>query len=81
VGDAALLVPPRDVEALAKALRAACDDEAVRRRLADRAPSRVSTYTWDRAGRELAELYRSLVEGRASSGASSHRRDRGRPPA
>jgi len=80
VGDAALLVAPRDVDALAGALRAACDDEAVRRRLADRAPSRVSTYTWDRAGRELAELYRSLLLGRGSSAASSHQRGRSRPP-
>jgi alpha-1,3-rhamnosyl/mannosyltransferase len=48
-GDAALYVPPGDVEALASALRVLIVDDAVRARLLRAAPSVLARYSWDRA--------------------------------
>jgi glycosyltransferase involved in cell wall biosynthesis len=62
VGDAALLVAPRDVPALAEALLAVATDATVRQRLIAAGTERVPLFTWQRAGRQLAALYRSLAD-------------------
>jgi glycosyltransferase involved in cell wall biosynthesis len=62
VGDAALLVAPRDVPALAEALLAVATDATVRQRLVAAGTERVPLFTWQRAGRRLAALYRSLAD-------------------
>jgi glycosyltransferase involved in cell wall biosynthesis len=49
VGDAALLVPPADPEALARALATVLDDPAVATRLRAAGPARASTFTWERS--------------------------------
>ena len=46
VGDAALLVPPRDPAALAAALRQALTDESARSRLRADGPVRAREFTW-----------------------------------
>jgi glycosyltransferase involved in cell wall biosynthesis len=61
LGDAALLPDPGDVEAIANALQRVLTDEGLRGVLIARGGERVRLYTWDRAGTELAELYRKLV--------------------
>src|SRR5947199_3066178 len=48
LGDAALLVPVGDTDALAGALRDVVTDDAVRARLVDAGRSRASRYSWDR---------------------------------
>ncbi len=59
VGDAALLVPPDDAEALASAILSGMDD-AERRRLIEVGAHRVERFRWpDRIG-EFVDLYRSL---------------------
>ena len=50
VGDAALLVPPRDVPALSEALLAAVEDTATRERLIAAGAERVRMFSWQRAG-------------------------------
>jgi glycosyltransferase involved in cell wall biosynthesis len=65
VGDAALVVAPRDAQALAEALLAAATDAATRARLIAAGRARARSFSWERAGRELADLYRSLAAGRA----------------
>jgi len=64
VGDAALLVAPGDGAALAEALLVAATDATARARLIAAGTERVPLFTWERAGRQLADLYRSLASAR-----------------
>jgi glycosyltransferase involved in cell wall biosynthesis len=64
VGDAAILVEPRDASALAEALLVALQDSATRQRLTAAGREQARRYTWPRAGEQLALLYRTLAEGR-----------------
>jgi glycosyltransferase involved in cell wall biosynthesis len=61
LGDAAVLVAPSDVSALAAALQSVCEDDALRQRLKAKGALHVAQFTWERAGRELAELYARLI--------------------
>jgi glycosyltransferase involved in cell wall biosynthesis len=47
-GDAALLVPAEDPDALAEAARAVATEEAVRRRLTHAGLERAANFTWQR---------------------------------
>ncbi|PZR78779.1 MAG: glycosyltransferase family 1 protein, partial [Candidatus Aeolococcus gillhamiae] len=61
-GDAALLVPPGDADALAGALEAALaagPDIAHRRRLGFEVAGR---YTWERSAASHVEVYRSVTQ-------------------
>jgi glycosyltransferase involved in cell wall biosynthesis len=57
VGDGAVLVPPRDVDALANALASVLDDTALRTALVDKGRFRAAQFTWEACGRGLARLY------------------------
>jgi glycosyltransferase involved in cell wall biosynthesis len=59
-GDAALLVPPTDVEALAHALNRLLTDENLRAQLIAKGAERVRQFSWGKSARELVEIYRSL---------------------
>jgi glycosyltransferase involved in cell wall biosynthesis len=58
VGDGAVLVPPGDVDALADALARVLTDEEVRTALVARGRRRVESFSWERCGDGLADLYR-----------------------
>jgi glycosyltransferase involved in cell wall biosynthesis len=62
-GDAALLVPPTDVEALAQALNQALSDGAVRADLRAKGQARARQFSWERSARELVEIYHRLQQG------------------
>lgn len=64
VGDAAQLVPPRDIKALSQALALVSQDAATRERLIEAGRRRVGEFSWERAGRDLARLYRTLADAR-----------------
>ena len=64
VGDAGVLVPPRDADALASAIDALLGDDARRRSLAAKGRARVAQYTWESAARATREVYREAVESR-----------------
>ncbi len=49
-GDAALLVPPGNVDALATALKRVCDDPVTRDRLRNAGPVRAAAFTWKSSG-------------------------------
>jgi len=63
-GDAARLVSPTDVEALAMALDEVLTDEALRADLIAKGHARAGQFTWDQAARQLLGIYRELA-GRA----------------
>jgi glycosyltransferase involved in cell wall biosynthesis len=65
LGGAALLVPPRDHDALVDALRRALDDENERARLVAAGIAWVHQYSWERCGAGLEALYRDAADGRA----------------
>ena len=66
VGDAALLVPPADPEALARALATVLDDAAVAARLRAAGPARAATFTWERSIDAHLDAYRRAVDNRAA---------------
>ncbi|HEY3671364.1 MAG TPA: glycosyltransferase, partial [Acidimicrobiia bacterium] len=60
VGDAALLVEPEDVDALAGALATALTDEGVRRVLIERGRARHRAFSWTRAVDQLLYVYEAV---------------------
>lgn len=58
-GDAALLVDPRDVEALAEACRRVLEDAAFAADLRARGRARAAGFTWEKAAQETLRVYRS----------------------
>jgi glycosyltransferase involved in cell wall biosynthesis len=61
LGDGALLVDVGDHEGLAGALEQVLEDDAVRRRLVDAGTARAATYSWERCGDGLEQLYRDVA--------------------
>lgn len=61
LGDAAELVAPRDVEALAGALARVLDSATLAQTLVDRGRARAAGYGWDRCAEGLTALYREAV--------------------
>ena len=62
-GDAALLVSPTDVEAIADGLTRLLDDAALRADLAARGLRRAAAFSWERCARETLAVYTSVVGG------------------
>ena len=58
VGDAGLLVDPRDVDAVADAVRRLLRDDALHARLRESGLRRAASYTWDRCAAETVGAYR-----------------------
>lgn len=58
VGDAARLLPPRDVAAWADTVEALWDDADARAELGARGPARAAQFSWHRAARETLAVYR-----------------------
>jgi D-inositol-3-phosphate glycosyltransferase len=78
-GVTGLLVPPRDPDSLARALRELLDDPAARRRMGAAARRRaVELYGWDCVARDTEAAYRSLLAGRDAErgGVTRHGHDR-----
>lgn len=61
VGDAAILVDPADVEALAGAMESAAFDDARRVGLIARGRARAATFTWHRAAAASLDVYRRVT--------------------
>ncbi len=59
-GDAALLVDPTDIPALAAAMERALTDEALRASLRARGLERARRFTWEEAARQTITIYRSV---------------------
>ncbi len=62
-GDAALLADPLEVEAIRDGLLRILEDEALRADLIEKGRRRAAEFTWRRAARETAAVYRDLAGG------------------
>ncbi|CAN5700286.1 glycosyltransferase family 1 protein [soil metagenome] len=62
LGDAALLVEPTDVDAIAGGLIALATDEGLRRRFAMAGKARAARYTWEATARGTLRAYREACE-------------------
>jgi glycosyltransferase involved in cell wall biosynthesis len=60
-GDAALLIDPYDVDALADALRRLLTDETLRSDLIRRGSDQAAHFTWEGAAQQLRDVYRRLL--------------------
>jgi glycosyltransferase involved in cell wall biosynthesis len=60
-GDAALLVDPRDVDALAGAMRRLLTEDELRSSLRRRGLERAGQFSWDRTARETLDVYRRVA--------------------
>jgi glycosyltransferase involved in cell wall biosynthesis len=58
-GEAALLVDPRDADAIAGGLETLLRDEGLREGLRRAGTERVATFTWERTARRTAEVLRA----------------------
>ena len=56
-GEAAVLVDPCDVDAIAAAIDGVLDDDAARERVGRAARARAATFTWERSAAAYADLY------------------------
>lgn len=61
-GDAALLIPPGDVDALAAALSRLVEDEQLGSRLRRVGPERASAFTWERTAALTVRAYQAVLE-------------------
>jgi glycosyltransferase involved in cell wall biosynthesis len=59
-GDAALLVPPTDVDALAAALDRSLTDEALRADLIAKGHARVRQFSWAKSAQQLLGIYHAV---------------------
>ncbi|GAP63503.1 hypothetical protein ARMA_1926 [Ardenticatena maritima] len=60
-GDAAVLVDPDDLDALAAAMEKALTDKAWRDELRLRGPGQAARFSWERTARETRDVYATLV--------------------
>lgn len=63
VGEAALLVEPLDVEAIAETLASALQDSDLSAHLRQAGPERAGQFSWARTARETAAVYRHVLAG------------------
>ena len=64
VGDAAILVDPREPTAIAHGLRRALVDPALRAQMRERGLARASHYSWTRTAETILRIYRETASGR-----------------
>ena len=60
-GDAAVLVSPTDVDAIASGLRRLLESASLRDELSVRGITRAARFSWDRCARQTLDVYRNLV--------------------
>lgn len=68
LGPAALTFPPRDTDALMRALRTLLHDPVRHRAMGEEGERRVAGLSWDAAAAELSAVFRELARGRSKGG-------------
>jgi glycosyltransferase involved in cell wall biosynthesis len=65
VGNAGILVPPRDAEALATAIKQLLNDKEMQRRMSEAGRQRVKEkFNWEQAARQTLEVYQEVLTAR-----------------
>lgn len=67
IGDAGLIFPEGNAEALADALRQSLSDEALRERMSLAGLARVGQYSWERVAEDTYKLYQQVLRTRTES--------------
>jgi len=67
VGDAALLVDPRDVEEMAVAMQRLLRDDDLHAELREKGLQRARVFSWERAARRTLDVYRKVAEPRRAA--------------
>ena len=82
VGDAGLLVAPREARALAEAIEYVLSDSDLRNRMIERGLARASAFTWERTAKETASVYRRVLGMATPQNAPEHSEEArcSRPP-
>jgi glycosyltransferase involved in cell wall biosynthesis len=62
LGDAAVLVNPRDPEAWSSAIQMMMDDEKADRQKAEAGKARAAGFTWEKAGEATCRIYTQVLE-------------------
>jgi glycosyltransferase involved in cell wall biosynthesis len=62
-GDAALLVDPTDVDAIAEAILRLATDDALRAELVERGFANVKRFSWEKCARETLDVLEGVLEG------------------
>lgn len=60
-GDAALLIDPNDVNAIAQGVISLCQNVELRRELSKRGLARAKLFSWERCAKETMEVYKKVV--------------------
>lgn len=60
-GDAAILVPPKDLQALADGILLALNDSELRRTLIERGKTRAKEFSWERCAKQTLDVLRQVV--------------------
>jgi glycosyltransferase involved in cell wall biosynthesis len=63
-GDAAVLVPPNDVDAIAEGLGRLLEDDTLRRQLSERGYRRAASFSWERCALETLAVYKAVTGAR-----------------
>jgi glycosyltransferase involved in cell wall biosynthesis len=61
VGDAAMLVNPENVFDIARGIKEVLLDEGLRQKLIERGRAQAAKFSWQRAAREVLEIYREVA--------------------
>ena len=61
VGDAGILVDPKDARAMAGALIAVCTEEPLHDELSEKALQQAEKFSWEKCARETVDAYESVV--------------------
>jgi glycosyltransferase involved in cell wall biosynthesis len=62
-GDAAILVPPRDMEALAEAIERVIENRTIAEELRRKGLARARQFSWERTAEQTVAVYRSVANG------------------
>ncbi|MDP7470989.1 MAG: glycosyltransferase family 1 protein, partial [Vicinamibacterales bacterium] len=63
-GDAAVLVDPRDRDAIADGIQSVLEDDSLRAELATKGIARARQFSWDRSIRRIWEIYGDVASAR-----------------